>query len=203
MPNFGTDSSPFAVRVRPGKRREELSSKKALALRNPSLTGHSSTSSTASGTSTESEDSSEDEISLNKPPSIKDSKTSSPTSTTTNTDQLTYARLLPSMHKVYGMDVHEPARNDVNLYRRYAGMAGSNLPASSPPEGQTPTAYKRLLLAQQSAFTVDNTIQITTPFVAKTSLDVYVNYFLKGRRGKLTPNPSDLSLYRRYAAGSS
>ena len=50
MPNFGTDFSPFAVRVRPGKRREELSSKNALALRNPSLTGQSSTSSTASGT---------------------------------------------------------------------------------------------------------------------------------------------------------
>ena len=50
MPNFTTDFSPFTVRIRPGKRREELSSKKALALRNPSLTGHCSTSSTASGT---------------------------------------------------------------------------------------------------------------------------------------------------------
>jgi len=50
MPNFTTDFSPFTVRIRPGKRREELSSKKALALRNPSLTGHCSTSSTTSGT---------------------------------------------------------------------------------------------------------------------------------------------------------
>ena len=93
MPNFGTYRSPFTVWVRPNNRREELSTKKALSLRNLSLTGHSFMCSTASGTSTESENSYEGEISLNKPSSIKDSKTSSPTSTTTNTDQLTYTRL--------------------------------------------------------------------------------------------------------------
>ena len=113
---------------------------------------------------------------------------------------MTYARLFPTMQQVYGMDVHEPHRNDVNLYRRYAGMASSCQP--SPSGGLTFNgAYKRTMLAQQSAFTVDNTIQITTPFVAKSAVDVYVNYYLKGRRGRMAPSPNDVNLYRRYAAG--
>ena len=47
MPNFTTDFSPFAVRIRPGRRREETSSKGGT-MKNPSLTGQSSTSSTTS-----------------------------------------------------------------------------------------------------------------------------------------------------------
>lgn len=46
MPNFTTNYSPFTIRIRPGKRREQTSNKNAM--KNPSLTGQSSTSSTAS-----------------------------------------------------------------------------------------------------------------------------------------------------------
>nr|CAD7406100.1 unnamed protein product [Timema poppensis] len=48
MPHFTTSYSPFAVRVRPGRRREETSSKGSSISKNPSLTGQSSTSSTTS-----------------------------------------------------------------------------------------------------------------------------------------------------------
>ncbi|KZS16333.1 polyphosphoinositide phosphatase [Daphnia magna] len=199
MPNnCGTDFSPFAVRVRPGKRREELSSKNALALRNPSLTGQSSTSSTASGTSTESEDSSDDEIKPFQPKSeekadkIPEKKPSS--------EGLTFAALLPSMKEVYGTDIHPPHRNDIGIYRKYANMAISSCIQPDLPSGKTAT-YKRLMLVQQSAFTIDNTLQVTTPFVGKSSLDVYFNYCFKGRKCPLSINPSDLNLYRRYASG--
>ena len=50
MPHFTTNSfttSPFAVRVRPGRRREETGHK-SMNMKNPSMTGQSSTSSTAS-----------------------------------------------------------------------------------------------------------------------------------------------------------
>ena len=47
MPHFTTNFSPFAVRVRPGRRREETGNKN-VNMKNPSLTGQSSTSSTAS-----------------------------------------------------------------------------------------------------------------------------------------------------------
>lgn len=47
MPHFTTCYSPFAVRVRPGRRREEAGNKN-LNMKNPSMTGQSSTSSTTS-----------------------------------------------------------------------------------------------------------------------------------------------------------
>ena len=48
MPNCTTNYSPFSVRVRPGRRREEGSYKNVM--KNPSLTGQSSTSSATSNT---------------------------------------------------------------------------------------------------------------------------------------------------------
>ena len=112
---------------------------------------------------------------------------------------LTFARLLPSVKQVYGTDIRVPNRNDVSLYRRYASMATSSCIQPDPSSSKF-TTYKRLMLAQQSAFTVDNTLQVTTPFVAKSSLNVYFNYCFKGRKSRLSPSPSDLNLYRRYAA---
>lgn len=47
MPNFTINYSPFTIRVRPGRRREESAVKGGI-MKNPSLTGQSSTSSTAS-----------------------------------------------------------------------------------------------------------------------------------------------------------
>lgn len=41
MPNCVTDFSPFSMRIRPGKKREQIPGK----TRNPSMTGHSSTNS--------------------------------------------------------------------------------------------------------------------------------------------------------------
>jgi len=41
MPNCVTDFSPFSMRIRPGKKREQISGK----TNNPSMTGHSSTNS--------------------------------------------------------------------------------------------------------------------------------------------------------------
>ncbi|XP_044255636.1 polyphosphoinositide phosphatase isoform X2 [Tribolium madens] len=47
MPNCTTDYSPFIIRIRPVRRREE-NLNKGLAMKNPSVTGQSSTSSAAS-----------------------------------------------------------------------------------------------------------------------------------------------------------
>lgn len=60
MPHFTTNFSPFVVRVRPGKRREETT-KKNSSVKNPSLTGQSSTSSTTSSASSSGDSSSDDE----------------------------------------------------------------------------------------------------------------------------------------------
>ena len=216
MPS-GSDYSPFAVRVDPGKRRKERSSKNALALRNPSLTGQSSTSSTTSGTrqanmffsfdfhlhhecyyvfSTESEESSDDEM-KSFIPKTDEKQDVNPASAE---HLLTFSSLLPSPKQVYGTDIHLPSRHDTNLYRKYAAMAVSSCIQPESSHSQI-SSYKRLMLAQQSAFTVDNTLQVTTPFVGKPSLDVYLNYCFKGRKSRVSPTPSDLNLYRRYTSG--
>jgi len=191
MPNFTTDYSPFAVRIRPGKRREELSSKKALALRNPSLTGHCSTSSTASGTSTESDDSSDDELKSDVSKADKTEKTVS----VPNKTVLTFAHLLPTMKQVNGCSLHAPSRNGVALYKRYAGMASSSQPNTQNKDG----FYKRLMLIPKSVFSVDNTMQVTSPYVSKASRDMYSSYIRKGSKTSILPSYNDIGLYRRYA----
>lgn len=52
MPNFTIDFSPFAARIRPGKRQEENISKKAKipSLKNPSIMGVSSAGSSNNST---------------------------------------------------------------------------------------------------------------------------------------------------------
>jgi hypothetical protein len=148
--------------------------------------------------STESEDSSDDEM---KP---FHSKTEEKTDKSPENvkPSITFADLLPSMKQVYGTDIHVPHRNDIAIYRKYANMAVSSCvqPDLSNANGKTST-YKRLMLVQQSAFTIDNTLQVTTPFVGKSSLDAYFNYCFKGRKCPLSINPSDLNLYRRYTSG--
>ena len=110
---------------------------------------------------------------------------------------LTFSRLLPTMKQVYGSDVRSPNRTDVNLYRRYAGMA-SSCKLDHPSGKQQVNTYKRMILAQQSAFAVDNTLQVTTPFVPSSSLDVYLTYVYKNK-GRLAPSLKDGDLYHRYA----
>jgi len=200
MPNFTTDFSPFAVRIRPGKRREELSSKKALALKNPSLTGHCSTSSTASSTSTESDDSSDDELKTDAPKAEKTDKSSSSSSESS----LTFARLLPTMKQVYGSSIHPPPRNGISLYKRYAGMASSCRQqelhsSSSSSSSNGGGVYRRLMLVPKSAFSVDNTLQVTPPYVTSASLDIYKDYVDRGVKMAVTTSVSDSNLYRRYA----
>jgi hypothetical protein len=147
--------------------------------------------------STESEDSSDDEMKpFNPKPEEKTDK--SPENVKPS---ITFTDLLPSMNQVYGTDIQPPHRNDIAIYRKYANMAVSSCVQSDLPNGKASTTYKRLMLVQQSAFTIDNTLQVTTPFVGKSSLDVYFNYCFKGRKSPLSINPNDLNLYKRYTSG--
>jgi hypothetical protein len=147
--------------------------------------------------STESEDSSDDEM---KPfnPKTEEKTDKSPENVKPS---ITFTDLLPSMKQVYGTDIQPPHRNDIAIYRKYANMAVSSCVQSDLSNGKASTTYKRLMLVQQSAFTIDNTLQVTTPFVGKSSLDVYFNYCFKGRKSPLSINPNDLNLYKRYTSG--
>lgn len=100
MPTYRTNFSPF----QPGRRREGRGS-----LKNPSLTGQSSTSSTTSSTSSSLEEgSSSDE-------SVMDSRNSSKIDERTQT-KISFASLLPTMKEVYGCERRYPDRHNLNKY---------------------------------------------------------------------------------------
>ena len=143
--------------------------------------------------STESEDSSDDEIKsiLHKVPEKGEKNAVVPANPST------YSQLFPPMKSVYGVDVHPPSKSDLMLYKKYARMASSCYPN---PNSKSSTTAKYLKLVQQSAFTIDNTLRVTTPYVARTSLDVYINYCHTNHKGAPRPSPTDISLYRRYAS---
>lgn len=136
MPHFTTNFSPFAVRIRPGKRREESGSKN-LNIKNPNMTGQSSTGSTASSarwifkfvfciwkieimifhcwylnvfSSSVDTSSDEDESHHQMNDSLSASRNSS--------EFVTFESLFPSMKEYYGMQPEDPKRNDYRLYKR-------------------------------------------------------------------------------------
>nr|CAH7747625.1 unnamed protein product [Callosobruchus chinensis] len=115
MPSFTTNYSPFTIRVRPVRRREETSNKSAT-MKNPSVSGQSSTCSTASSTSSgsDNEESSKDEES-SYTNEISSSKESSP-------EPVTFRSLFPTMKEVYGTELKSPSEADILTYKKYVLM---------------------------------------------------------------------------------
>ncbi|KAF5302794.1 hypothetical protein FQA39_LY01974 [Lamprigera yunnana] len=185
MPNFTINYSPFTIRVRPGKRREESSSKAGI-MKNPSLTGQSSTSSTTSSDSVGS-DSSNDESSIY-------TNESQMTASRDSGSKITFDSLFPSMKQVYGSEVKEPKRNDLLTYKRYIyiGRKANGTVRSISTAG--------LQLKQKSEFLSDTTIKVTPPIVSKSSINIYQEYINVAVKGGLTPKKVDLDIYKKYAS---
>lgn len=112
MPNFTTNYSPFTIRVRPVRRREE-NSNKGNTMRNPSVTGQSSTSSAASSTSSSSDDehSCDDDSTFTNESQAASSKENSP-------EPITFKSLFPTMKEVYGTDLKAPNKQDILMYKK-------------------------------------------------------------------------------------
>lgn len=144
--------------------------------------------------STESEDSSDDEVKV-----IPSKDDQHDHNSPTTEKSITFQRLFPTMKSAYGVDIRAPHKNDIIMYKRYTRMATS----SNPNLYKISPTTKYLMLVQHSAFTIDNTMQVTTPYVAKSSLDVYINYVYKGRKLSKSISSSDVQLYRRYAGSPS
>ncbi|XP_054263267.1 polyphosphoinositide phosphatase-like isoform X2 [Macrosteles quadrilineatus] len=169
MPHCVTDFSPFTVRVRPGRRREETA-KGANTGKNPSLTGQSSTSSTASTDS--SEESDEEEITT----AYSESHHSSPAKEVSGTTGLiTFDSLFPSCRQTYGFDLTPPSRQDTLLYKRYvlmhrlANKTVEQLAVNSVMSKLSPPVCPQQL-------SDDSTFQVTPPQVSEKSLDIYRDY---------------------------
>ncbi|XP_068081775.1 polyphosphoinositide phosphatase isoform X2 [Anabrus simplex] len=183
MPHCTTDFSPFTVRARPGRRREE-STPKAGTMKNPSLTGQSSTSSTTSSASSsmESEDTDED-----------DHKTDSQLTPSKDTcsGNVTFEALFPPMRQVYGMEVDCPKKADINIYKRFVLIGRS--------------AYKKdynrtVRLVQQSSFLQDSSRRVSPPRVSPAAKSVYQRYVDCGTLGASEPSASDLIKYQKFVS---
>ncbi|XP_069675113.1 polyphosphoinositide phosphatase isoform X2 [Periplaneta americana] len=191
MPHFTTNFSPFTVRIRPGRRREETSSKGGT-IKNPSLTGQSSTSSTTSSASSspESEDSDEEDNDHNTDSQLTPSKDSS-------SGNITFESLFPSMRQVYGMEIQHPKKSDILMYKRYV-LIGRCALKSEKGTGIS----KSVKLIQQSAFSLDTSFQVMPPKVNRASREIYRQYVEKGTRGASEPSPTDLMKYQKYASNN-
>ncbi|XP_023722312.1 polyphosphoinositide phosphatase isoform X3 [Cryptotermes secundus] len=198
MPHFTTNFSPFTVRIRPGRRREETSSKGGT-MKNPSLTGQSSTSSTTSSasrlsvdysSSSESEDTDEEDNGHITDSQLTPSKDSS-------SRNITFEALFPSMRQVYGMEIEHPKKSDILMYKRYV-LIGRSAMKNDKGSG-IPNTVK---LIQWSAFSLDTSFQMMPPKVNRTSQEIYHQYVERGRLGASEPNPTDMLKYQRYVSNS-
>uniref|UniRef100_A0AAR5QGL2 SAC domain-containing protein n=1 Tax=Dendroctonus ponderosae TaxID=77166 RepID=A0AAR5QGL2_DENPD len=172
MPICTVNYSPFAVRARPDKRREETLLK-GNTSKNPSVTGQSSTSSAASSTSSSSdEDSSGDEDSLNSD-ATRDtfSKDSTP-------EPITFKSLFPSTEEVYGFQIKKPCREDILIYKKYV-LTGKRA------NGTAHSAFlsNKTGIKPVSCFLKDDAYEVKPPIVNQKSIEIYQNYVALGKYG--------------------
>ncbi|XP_059486808.1 polyphosphoinositide phosphatase isoform X2 [Neocloeon triangulifer] len=164
MPHFTTNCSPFVIRGRPGKHREDTTNKNPM--RNPSLTGSSSTSSTTSSTSSSFESESDGEASgdfeIVENPS--------------NKSVTSFRALFPSMEETYGTRVKEPEANDIAIYDRYAKMHQKSQFLADTPHVIQPVKVQvssDSLQVYKNYVAMRNRISVTVP---QDSLKTYQNY---------------------------
>nr|CAH7715536.1 unnamed protein product [Callosobruchus chinensis] len=191
MPSFTTNYSPFTIRVRPVRRREETSNKSAT-MKNPSVSGQSSTCSTASSTSSgsDNEESSKDEES-SYTNEISSSKESSP-------EPVTFRSLFPTMKEVYGTELKSPSEADILTYKKYVLMGKrANGRLTSIPFLPVGTASGMKCLQEP---TKDTVYSVTPPTVPQRSIDIYERYIMVGKYGGFEPSKKDMEIYERYAA---
>ncbi|GLV33113.1 FIG4 phosphoinositide 5-phosphatase [Carabus blaptoides fortunei] len=109
MPNCTMNYSPFVVRVGHGRRRAETT-RKGETVKNPCLTGQSST---GSMNSSEASYTSDDECNGN----IADSQISG--SKDSESATVTFESWFPTMRQVYGTEPETPKKADILLYKKY------------------------------------------------------------------------------------
>lgn len=183
MPHFTTNFSPFTVRVRPGRRREETGSKNTN-MKNPSLTGQSSTSSTASSASSSitSSDNEESQYMLS----------SQMTSMINGTEMISFETLFPPMRDIYGIQPECPKRDGILLYKKFV-FIGRNATV------RLDQSKMRQKLFNQATFSADNDKACVPLEITNNNISIYEQYVKKGKLGGAMPNPSDMNLYEKYA----
>ncbi|VVC42223.1 Hypothetical protein CINCED_3A001710 [Cinara cedri] len=170
MPNCVTDFSPFAMRIRPGKKREEISGK----TRNPSMTGHSSTNSINSSSSSCSGESDDD---------ISFSKRIESMSITSKENSINFDHIQTEQN-YYGINMAVTKSADIAIYKKYILMAIN--PSSV------------LVVTPNSQSKYNSSFSVPVPEVNSTSITLYESYIEKGLIGESICNNNMIDQYENY-----
>lgn len=217
MPTFRTNFSPF----QPGRRRDERSSTK-----NPSLTGQSSTGSTASSNSSSSDedgggiadesDSSESEDesinNTNNKDIHKNKINQNNRLLLSNQIDKTNESLFPTMKEIYGYEIKNPNDNDMLLYKRYVQIGKlssplttigqeSNYINSIGSNNRISTKNKREIKLTSTLLNENYTDSyecVMVPEVSKESLKIYENYVNSPHTIVGIPSVKDLDVIIKY-----
>lgn len=199
-PTFRTNFSPFE----PATRRREGRG----ILKNPSLTGQSSTGSANSSSSSSSgEDTSSDDDTI--------LETSAQPSTTTTTEEcdsslkhVTYRTIFPSMAEIYQTNLKPPSTADMVKYKKYVKMGTvltSNVAMKTyNPKKPLHNRHKRLVeLNSPTEYGGDNYKQVQPPTVDPVSIRIYEKYLeLPDKVYNRSPSIRDFDVITNYISAN-
>ncbi|XP_074642005.1 polyphosphoinositide phosphatase-like [Tubulanus polymorphus] len=188
-PKYSLDESPFAVRAQPGRRQEETGGGPVEV--NPNLSGKESLTSQGSDGSTSSSAESDVEGDIDIPNDWLPDKTASPAG------YISLKDLFPTMKETYGVEIAEPHKQDVILYKRHYQIGVSAVVEPEERNGKK-VASKGTTLIHKSTFPMDSIYHVTPPTVSRQSKDVYNDYLMIGINGPKNPSKRNMALYQQY-----
>lgn len=170
-PTFRTDFSPFV----PATRRQEGRG----ILKNPSLTGQSSTGSTNSSQSSDDGSSSDDDSFLEN--LTQHSLSAAHDDGDSSSRHISYHEIFPSMHHVYCVNVRPPAKADLEKYKQYAKMGSvlmaGNTPKSTNPKKLLHNRHKRSInLDALAHYAGSDCWHTKAPTVSAAAIGIYEKY---------------------------
>lgn len=193
-PTFRTNFSPFE----PATRRSEGRG----ILKNPSLTGQSSTGSMNSSSSSDEDSSSEDD-------SLLDSSITQPTSNGTDDSEppskcVTFNTMFPSMIEVYQTSLKQPNKIDIARYKQYAKIRSILMSEAAMstynPKKPLLNRHKRMISLEPLAdYGNDSYKHVKPPNVKQESINIYQAYVeLPEQVNARSPTVNDFNIIDKY-----
>lgn len=194
-PTFRTNFSPFE----PATRRSEGRG----ILKNPSLTGQSSTGSMQSSSSSD-EGTSSDDDSILEISTIQNIAGGAEMDNEPPSKYITFNSMFPSMTEVYQTSIKQPNQADMSKYKQYTKIGAvlmTNAAMSTyNPKKPLLNRHKRTIdLVPIDDYGMDNYKQIKPPKVAAESIRIYEKYIeIPDKVHNRSPSISDLNTIHQY-----
>lgn len=193
-PKFRTNFSPFE----PATRRTEDRG----ILKNPSLTGQSSTGSTNSSSSSDDESSSEDDSLLES--SITQNISGGTDELEPPAKCLTFDRIFSPTNDTFHMKLKQPNKNDMEKYKQYAKMWNTLMSSAAMstynPKKPLLNRHKRVIdLEPLGNYGNDSYKRVQPPVVSDAAVKTYEQYIdLPEKVHTGSPSVDDLDTIQKY-----